>query len=431
MTGGSGERSVEWLADQLISPRTGILSRVLRLPRTPGMTAYQHYAGAVPDYAVLPTGGTIARPGGCGWGLDDGLAQVLFEGMERYCAAFLDHAALLRSAVDGPQFVAGARLQRFADHQYEQAGFPYRPLEDQPISWVGARSLLTGDHRWAPAVFTYLPFVPLTPEEVLGPSFSTGMAGAWTPEEACLGGLLEVVERDAFALTWQARIVPPRLVLPASSTMGLRVAAVERDELSDVVFLDLTTDLGIPVVACVLRRATIGGRRLVTIGLSCKQDITAACEKALCEALSDHERLRQELETGEGEPWRPAPDFSDVGDFPWHGRAYVHADLQPALEFLTSSDEVRRISGEFLPDGAKDLSAALSALEPHVSDVLMVDLTTRDVASLGVTVVKVLVPELVPLHADHRFPYLGHRRLEEALHAQGRADANPFPHPFS
>jgi len=263
------------------------------------------------------------------------------------------------------------------------------------------------------------------------------MSAAWTLDDACLSGLLEVVERDAFAITWMGQLVRPRLEPRPDSELARRVAAVEADGCSSVTFVDLTTDLGLPVVCAVVRRPALG-RVLTTVGLSSKLCPSRACDKALCEALSDHERLRTELADPRRPPWTPAPDFSDVVDFEWHGRAYTDPRAQLALDFLTSSSEVHQIDGEFAPPQAGDLVRTLRQLEEHCSDVVMVDLTTRDMHELGLVVVKIFVPELVPLNADHRYPYLGHRRLH--THGGQRPDGtqeqllthlNSYPHPFS
>lgn len=99
---------------------------------------------------------------------------------------------------------------------------------------------------------------------------------------------------------------------------------------------------------------------------------------------------------------------------------------------------MHQIDGEFAPPQAGDLVRTLRQLEEHCSDVVMVDLTTRDMHELGLVVVKIFVPELVPLNADHRYPYLGHRRLH--THGGQRPDGtqeqllthlNSYPHPFS
>jgi ribosomal protein S12 methylthiotransferase accessory factor len=73
------------------------------------------------------------------------------------------------------------------------------------------------------------------------------------------------------------------------------------------------------------------------------------------------------------------------------------------------------------------LDNLLTRLGAQFSEIAMVDLTTREFAGLGVSAVKVVVPQAAPLHPDHRFPWLGNNRL-----CQDRAGTlNRFPHPFS
>lgn len=428
----------ERLIARLVSPTTGLLKRAQLLPVCGGQVRYSHFVGAPAHYSVLPTGGDIANPGGSAWDRRVSLAQVVFEAIERYCAAFVDHSSLLRAAPLGPPFQPGGEIQRFAAFQYDQAGFPYVSLQaDSLVHWAVGRSLITGNRVFVPAVFTYLPYQPASPAEVLGPSMSTGMAAAWEHDDACLNGLLELVERDAFTITWMNRLRGTRLIPCPGSTLAHRVDMVEANHSSVVSFVDVTTDIGIPVVCCLMQSSAFG-QPLVTVGLSCKMSEANACDKALGEALSDYERLRTLLADPDAPAWAPGHDFENVVDFELHGRFYVDPTFQPQLDFLLDTTADVEIDGEFRSAQPSDLLEALQCVEPFVSDVLMVDLTTREIEELGVAVVKVFSPELVPLNADHRYPYLGHERLHNAggrhpgrSMASFLTTANCYPHPFS
>jgi ribosomal protein S12 methylthiotransferase accessory factor len=71
-------------------------------------------------------------------------------------------------------------------------------------------------------------------EQTIGPSISTGQAAAASTEAALLGGLCEVIERDAFSIAWLNRLSMPEVqidsdpVLRASSSL-LMDAAVALD----------------------------------------------------------------------------------------------------------------------------------------------------------------------------------------------------------
>jgi ribosomal protein S12 methylthiotransferase accessory factor len=431
--------SADELLGALVSSATGILKRVGLLPAVGGQLPFAHFTALPADYSQLPTGGAIANPGASAPDIEVAKIQVVFEAIERYCAAFVDYSALLHAPGRDAGFDAGVRIQQFASFQYDSPGFPFVPIRrDVPINWVLGRSLLTGERRYVAAGHTFLPYKPASPAEVLGPTFSTGMAAGWTRDEACLSGLLELVERDAFAITWMNRRPGTRLVPAPGGHLASLVEEVERDGATRVTFVDIRTDIDIPVVCALLERRTLG-RDLVNVGLSCKWDTEAACVKALCEAVSDHERLRVALADSSQAGWTPGENFRNVVDFEWHGRLFVDAAMQPHLDFLLHPEtDALTVPTEPVPT-AEALNAALREVARVASDVVMVDLTTRDIADLGVRAVKVFSPELVPLNADHAYHYLGHERLYtvggrlpgRTPSPEAAATFNPVPHPFS
>jgi ribosomal protein S12 methylthiotransferase accessory factor len=84
-----------------------------------------------------------------------------------------------------------------------------------------------------------------------------------------------------------------------------------------------------------------------------------------------------------------------------------------------------------------DIAVCLDALTSKGFDVLVVDLTTRDVAEAGFRVARVLIPGLQPLHGDHRFRFLGGKRLYQVPRVLGypqecttEESLWPWPHPF-
>ncbi len=69
-------------------------------------------------------------------------------------------------------------------------------------------------------------------------------------------------------------------------------------------------------------------------------------------------------------------------------------------------------------------------------EVVVADLTTDEARQVGAHVVRVLVPELMPLSFAHRARYLAHPRLYRAPAALGHRvhrepELNPHPQPFA
>ena len=79
----------------------------------------------------------------------------------------------------------------------------------------------------------------------------------------------------------------------------------------------------------------------------------------------------------------------------------------------------------------------LRRLARHGLSAYAVDVTSPDVRSLGLSVARVIVPELCALDVSHRARFLGGTRLYTAAHDAGLvpaplepADLNHLPHPF-
>lgn len=420
------------------SPLTGVINGLHPIPPCDAVGADgAHYCSAVvADCGVLPDGGTIANAGANDAHLSQAVEKAVFEAIERYCAAFVDRSTLAWTKPDGPRFVVGDRLPLYAEFQYRQPGWPFVPLTaESEIYWVQGQSLRTGAPAMVPAPLVYLPYAPTAQAEIIGPSTSTGMAASWSRVAACTTGYFEVCERDAFIIMWMNRLSLPRLRVRQRTALDGQLRAIVGD--ADLVLVNLTNDLGVPVVMAVLRRP-LAGRPAVALGLAARADYATACSKAVLEAAAEYERLRERQNDPRLTGWKAAPDFANVVDFEWHSQVYLDETMQQHLDFLVASPDEQVV--EELPglagEGEALLAAALDRSALQLPDVVAVDLATREFRELGVHVVKVVAPCAVPLNADHRYPWLGHRRLYETSQWFGAPrrlpdELNPMPHPFS
>lgn len=132
---------------------------------------------------------------------------------------------------------------------------------------------------------------------------SNGCAAGPTREDALLGGLLELVQRDAIAVWWYNRIRRPALDLDhgCSDRLAALFATVgRRDRVLHV--LDLTTDLRIP--ACVAISARADGTEAV-LGTGCGPSAEAAAWSALTEMAVHLFEVEagQEVKSVALEPW--------------------------------------------------------------------------------------------------------------------------------
>jgi len=427
----SAVHNFEQILQAVTSPRTGIIHS-MRWTAQPGEDGLLFEpAVSVANCSLLPGMQSIAQPGGSALRRSDALARGVFETIERYCLAFVDPHRLYLGPAQGEAFFHAPAQGLYTPAQYAQKGFPFRPwLPGSSIHWVDGRSLLSGRPRMVPAACVFVPYRTANQNEWFGPSVSTGAAVGWSWQQACLGGILEVCERDAFAMTWLHRLSRPHIRLDAHSELAHTIDAYRRRTHAEVYLVDITNDLEVPVALAVIRRAC-HGRVILTLGASAKGNLYAACEKAFAEAYSGYHRLLWQLEHHPA--WRPAPDGSNLVDWEWHGLAYAFSEYVPRADFLIAGGDhdATFVTPPPRDDQAFTLDQLTQSLHHQFDEIVAVDLTTREIAELGLAAVKVIIPGAIPLSPDHRYQWLTSPRLIHTRQQHECSGLNPDPHPFA
>lgn len=280
----------------------------------------------------------------------------------------------------------------------------------QPIAWTPACSLVTGAERWLPARLVYFGY----PARAAGTRWradSNGCAAGRTRPDAMRRGLLEVIERDHVAHWWYHRVARPA-VSPDQVTdrLARRVLAWLAGRGRDCWLLDLTGDLGVPVVAAISVDTT-GPRPRPLFGFAARETMGAAIRRALVE-------LAQE---------QVIVDAADRGLLtqPRADRRWLRTATLDAHPHLVPAESARATPA--VPAPTRNVlgwcvdRCVARGLEP-----LVVELTRRE---QGVRVVKVVVPGMTPwwprfapgrlYDAPVQAGWLPRRRPEHAL--------NPFP----
>ncbi len=432
-------------ASRLISRRVGIIRAV-----GPAVTYAQDpaifSAGTVSSQLSLSQ--RIANPakaGGAGESLEASLAAAIGEAVERYSMLFYDRAQMvLASFRDLGALAVSPDLARL--HSSEQVADPRWKGklgyfdEDTRLRWVWGWSLTHDRPRLVPAALVYLGYDYGADETNVGRNASSGLAAGLTREAAILSGIYEVVERDAFALSWFFRQARSRVVLDDEALRAGLLAdfGLTNPGVSIEVF-DVTFDIPVSSMLAILRRPTEFGPALC-LGAASRLSPTQAARKCLLELGQGLPYLR--VLTAEGKQWVTRDDYADLTSFDHHFMLY---NTRPELA-ATAFDFYRTASPEALstiPDRAAgtlkaDVERCVALLAEAGHEVIVVDLTTPDLREVGFSAVRVVIPGLVPLHGDHNLPYLGSSRLRELPWRLGWVSRerdplttlNPLPHPF-
>ncbi|MEU9320903.1 TOMM precursor leader peptide-binding protein [Streptomyces sp. NPDC048295] len=277
---------------------------------------------------------------------------------------------------------------------------------------------------------------------------SNGCAIGGCLEEAVLGGLLELVERDAFLNAWYGNA---RLTEIDLRTVGSRTAAVMAERASlqgyDVHALDNRIDLAVPVVTAVAVRRD-GGPGILSFAAAASLDPLGAVEGALSEVLTYIPHLSRQTEERRDELEAMADDFHRVRHLKDHAQLYglprmaEHARsyleplaVRPFGEVYGGWESAGRPRTGDLRD---DAGAVIGELVRAGHDVIVVDQTTPEQERVGLRTVSTLVPGLLPIDFGwnrQRAPLMP--RLRTALRRGGHratdltdAEIRMVPHPF-
>lgn len=426
--------------EDLVDARTGIVRELVELridEDEPPFVHYLSYACSTEPWGMLPNFG---NNGGVGTTREVAAAKAIGEAVERYCSAVFSYEDLVwaayedldRSATPPETFALYSRAQ------YDQPGFPWRPFTPRtPTAWTPGRSLTTGDEVLVPAPFVFVPYHYLAerPDTPIAQPISTGLACGSSPEQAALSALCEAIERDAFTITWQSRLSRPRIDLDSLTADLADLVERYRSVGLRVHLVDITTDLSCPVVMSLVEGLSESSPALA-VAAAAHPDPAVACRKSLEELAHTRRFAAQVMDYLPPVPVDVVAGHPAVVDQRAHLRFYCPQSAKGYADFSWSSDRTVALADIAVGTGQEELTEVASAVAAAGEEAVLVDLTTPDIADLGLSVARVVCPGLHPLHMGHANRALGGDRLYQVPQRLGYPgleqgdDDNPYPHPF-
>jgi ribosomal protein S12 methylthiotransferase accessory factor len=292
----SAERTIARYAHH-VSPLTGVVRALFESQDH----CYLHVAASQTfpmhryDFRVLRDN-LLGRSGGKGFDAAQARVSALCEALERYSGIWQGEEEEVVSTTWrelGDEAINPVTLFGFSTRQYAErdawnaandephAWVPKQLQDDLTIDWVPCRSLIGARTKLVPAAYCYYGHPDL--RHTFCSSDSNGCAAGGTLTEAVAHGLLELIERDAAAVWWYNKTIRPEINL---DTFGLpfldELRALYRGHGRTFWALDLTTDLGIPVVAAISARLDAPGEDII-YGFGSDFDPSVAVAKALLE----------------------------------------------------------------------------------------------------------------------------------------------------
>lgn len=376
----------------LVSPITGIISDPKRISsRFPVYLVKQTYPIAE-KYRFLQA---LSREGAAGKGMTDTQAKVscIAEAVERYSSGFRGNESRITASYSevADRAIHPNSLLHFSDAQFKQqqawnqlhSPHIWIPIvfdETAPIEWTSCWSLTQQVPRLVPTAYCYLNYF-LPQEHQFVVADSNGCAAGNTLEEAVLQGFLELVERDAVALWWFNRVQRPAIAIETFNQPLMDIREQYHQMGRQLVVLDITSDLAIPVVAAISWQAD---GKAIRVGLGAHLDAGIAVSRAITE-------LNQLIAQEEDLINRHQDLYQDNIELEQWSKM-VRIDEQP---YLTPIENQIKTADDFPPLANRDLLDDIQlCLDRAVAcgiEVLVLNLTRADI---GFPTVRMIAPKL-------------------------------------
>lgn len=414
------------LTQRLLRQATGVRCG-LTLPASPTAASMADLPGfhnwAVPidvSQPWLSACGALARTAG------DAEAGAIAETIERYCAGIARCPALpVEQLPADARWLSHEAFALYAEEQEHSPGFPWPRARWREGLYAETFALADNRPCWVPQEL-----VGMGPRrgDAVVPSTSSGLAAHTDPWLALLRAAQELLERDAFTVTWINSLGGREIAL------GNEYVAPVRERGGEVLAFDLSQDWNPHHVVAVCGKLPMRGQPRISLGVACRETRALAIEKAYLEWVQGI------MYAGQGAYGLLRNDFAGVGEQPTsfeeHAVHYsLHADKWDKVPLLRYRVRMaRRRADVERKSPAEILEHLWRSLTEVGVELFYRELTTPDVRGAGLSVMRVLSPALSLLHGDERYPFLGGRTRDVGWRYPDLVgpsnDSNPYPHPL-
>ncbi|WP_061809470.1 TOMM precursor leader peptide-binding protein [Rossellomorea vietnamensis] len=328
------------------------------------------------------------------------------------------------------------------DGQYAMPGFPFEKFDpDRRIDWVWGYSLIEERPILVPELLSYYSLGCGSSGFVY--ETSNGCALGGSREEAIFYGIMEVVERDSFLMTWYAELGLPRLdpFTAEDEELQLMIERMRAVAGYDLFLYNSTMEHGIPSVFAMAKNRKDTGLNLI-LAAGAHLDPVRAAKSAIQELAGMMLNLDEKLEKNRAKYEKMLYDDSLARQMDDHGMLYGLPQAEERFSFLQDRP-LRSFQDEFKwnsrhTDLTDDLKDILEKFRSRNLDVIVVDQTAPELEKNGLHCVKVLIPGMLPMTFGHHLTRLtGLERILNVPAELGYRDRpltfdelNQKPHPF-
>ena len=267
----------------LVSDMTGILTHigcVEKFNSDPNIKAISAYNC---ETKILNDEYYAGKSGGCGFVLKKAILSAIGEGVERYCPTFYDLKSMVESSYTdlkarGYDAINPSSFSLFHNRQYQEKSFPFKPFtNDTVVYWDKVYDVLGRKQVLCPSTFIYMPF---TKGEIhISEQISTGFAAHTNYYDAFLNAIYEVIERDAFMISWMGQLEIPKIKVQGKLKKFVDKIVPSHMKLH---LFDMTTDTNVPSIVGILEGEHDFGK-FVAFSAATRMTYTEAINKTILE----------------------------------------------------------------------------------------------------------------------------------------------------
>ncbi|MCC2616145.1 YcaO-like family protein [Aestuariibacter halophilus] len=365
-------------------------------------------------------------------------AKAICEALERYCNISYDSSKVVVTTADelGDKAVDLDSFPIGSDEEYANpAGSHFRPRRDQNMRWYKCYSLTAGKDVWVPFSSVYISTPFSYSAEAFTVPISTGSAIAGNYERAVVSGALEVMERDALSITW-LQSLPLKQIDYSGCTnpeFWQRLHSIQASGIEQT-FYDATMDYGLPTVYA-LQKAPNSDLNLLVMAAT-RFNMEDAMIRVMDEACSSRTALEHLVRK---------PKLFDPNDFASFTRltdgAVFYGDKknEHVFDFLMKNPDSIALEDTASIDVRDEhhmLQELIERCHRYNLDLIVADMTIPQLQEIGLYVVRVIIPQLMPLTTNYNMKYSKTPRLYSTpanlgFDVQPLEKLNPWPQPFA
>jgi thioglycine synthase len=298
--------------------------------------------------------------------------SLVMEAIERYSSEFRDEYR--NRLIYGSFRQLGNAFNVLDPQELILPGFtPFRA--EQNLHWIRGFDLNAKAEILVPACTVYHPFHLDEPSPLK--THTNGLASGNTMEEAIFHGMTEVIERDAWSIARYNNRMNAALVVEDHPDHQFIIDLISKFQNAavEVTARDLTTDIGVPVIAAFSQDA-VHSSLIPFDGFGAHLDPRVAMARALLELVTTRAFFIQSHGLD-----------SLRENIPYY---YCEEDLEDPRFYASEQKRLGEFTREYSVDILEDITTLLRKLERcGLTRTIIVDLTRADV---GMPTVRVIIP---------------------------------------